>query len=461
MNLFSMDAAVYANPVSLSGQPLLQPLPAGGHTQHTPPGDHNSSGSDAGPANLHMNGLALDESTSNEENAFTPIKPTFYPTADPTSLYYPNHAFKTDYGTMDGQPFCSSLLIPPWYYTNGQLVQNPEPDVDAANNTAALSASAVAASFPNAVFVANPAVNCDLSQRQAAALSSAASEIFGQGQISSAPNFFQPAYANNCYPTASDCYAQVPAQRLTLPTSAAASSASSVEELGSTISVTHTHTHTVQLTHSVPNGGSTSPREHRRQEDALQCGRERRRIRSERATRAARTKLVNAPTAVRFRLRCGVAMLVGAYLCNACGLYQRMNDGQRRPLEKPKKRQNTQRRQGVTCVNCHTTNTTLWRRNHKSEPVCNACGLYYKLHNTDRPSAMKKEQIQTRNRKANNKLKKRAEHATPKIENHAVHPLNETPVHPMDMNMTPFLGNPGFFAPAYNAPYMPLYPYEG
>lgn len=88
----------------------------------------------------------------------------------------------------------------------------------------------------------------------------------------------------------------------------------------------------------------------------------------------------------------------GHYLCNACGLYHKMN-GQNRPLVKPKKRQNAQKRTGVACVNCKTNTTTLWRRNGSGEPVCNACGLYYKLHQIDRPLTMKKEGIQTRNRK--------------------------------------------------------------
>jgi len=39
------------------------------------------------------------------------------------------------------------------------------------------------------------------------------------------------------------------------------------------------------------------------------------------------------------------------------------------------------RRTGVQCANCRTSNTTLWRRNNSGEPVCNACGLYFKLHN--------------------------------------------------------------------------------
>ncbi|XP_038052147.1 transcription factor GATA-4-like isoform X2 [Patiria miniata] len=89
----------------------------------------------------------------------------------------------------------------------------------------------------------------------------------------------------------------------------------------------------------------------------------------------------------------------GHYLCNACGLYHKMN-GMSRPLIKPQRRlQSGSRREGIVCANCHTTTTTLWRRNKEGEPVCNACGLYYKLHSVNRPLAMKKDGIQTRKRK--------------------------------------------------------------
>lgn len=56
--------------------------------------------------------------------------------------------------------------------------------------------------------------------------------------------------------------------------------------------------------------------------------------------------------------------------------------------------QSASRRSNLTCSNCQTSNTSLWRRNTNGDPVCNACGLYYKLHNVSRPMSMKKETIQ-------------------------------------------------------------------
>ncbi|KAJ7421279.1 hypothetical protein WISP_43518 [Willisornis vidua] len=97
----------------------------------------------------------------------------------------------------------------------------------------------------------------------------------------------------------------------------------------------------------------------------------------------------------------------GHYLCNACGLYHKMN-GINRPLFKPQRRLSASRRVGLSCANCHTTTTTLWRRNAEGEPVCNACGLYMKLHGVPRPLAMRKEGIQTRKRKPKNLNKTKA-----------------------------------------------------
>uniref|UniRef100_A0A8C3XMP7 Zinc finger transcription factor Trps1 n=1 Tax=Chelydra serpentina TaxID=8475 RepID=A0A8C3XMP7_CHESE len=42
-------------------------------------------------------------------------------------------------------------------------------------------------------------------------------------------------------------------------------------------------------------------------------------------------------------------------------------------------------RSGVFCANCLTTKTSLWRKNANGGYVCNACGLYQKLHSTPRP----------------------------------------------------------------------------
>ncbi|KAI0702798.1 hypothetical protein C8T65DRAFT_696864 [Cerioporus squamosus] len=92
--------------------------------------------------------------------------------------------------------------------------------------------------------------------------------------------------------------------------------------------------------------------------------------------------------------------------CNACGLYcklhkrprpksMRNNHGEGRAQAAPR-----QESQEVVaqCYNCHTTATPLWRKDDEGKTVCNACGLYYKLHGSARPISMKSDVIRKRAR---------------------------------------------------------------
>ncbi|KAI7897615.1 uncharacterized protein BX663DRAFT_527698 [Cokeromyces recurvatus] len=55
-------------------------------------------------------------------------------------------------------------------------------------------------------------------------------------------------------------------------------------------------------------------------------------------------------------------------------------------------------RHTLICANCRTTTTPLWRRDEMGNTICNACGLYYKLHNVHRPVSMKRSVIKRRKR---------------------------------------------------------------
>ncbi|KAJ2869261.1 GATA type transcriptional activator of nitrogen-regulated proteins [Coemansia erecta] len=48
----------------------------------------------------------------------------------------------------------------------------------------------------------------------------------------------------------------------------------------------------------------------------------------------------------------------------------------------------------MTCVNCGTTKTPLWRRDPRNQPICNACGLYLKSYGKMRPLSLKRTQKQ-------------------------------------------------------------------
>ncbi|KAJ7161193.1 hypothetical protein C8R46DRAFT_904775, partial [Mycena filopes] len=94
--------------------------------------------------------------------------------------------------------------------------------------------------------------------------------------------------------------------------------------------------------------------------------------------------------------------------CNACGLYCKLH---KRPRPKTMRsvggggegRGGTSVRAEAVdvmaqCYNCHTTATPLWRKDDEGKTVCNACGLYYKLHGSARPISMKSDVIRKRSR---------------------------------------------------------------
>ena len=56
------------------------------------------------------------------------------------------------------------------------------------------------------------------------------------------------------------------------------------------------------------------------------------------------------------------------------------------------------------CSNCGTTKTVLWRRLENGDPVCNPCGLYYKLNGVrererEREEGREREKKEGRERK--------------------------------------------------------------
>ncbi|KAF7974624.1 hypothetical protein HWV62_11604 [Athelia sp. TMB] len=96
--------------------------------------------------------------------------------------------------------------------------------------------------------------------------------------------------------------------------------------------------------------------------------------------------------------------------CNACGLYCKLH---KRPRPKSMRATHGEGRQQAAprpetvdvmavrpaqCYNCHTTATPLWRKDDEGKTVCNACGLYYKLHGASRPISMKSDVIRKRSR---------------------------------------------------------------
>ena len=104
-------------------------------------------------------------------------------------------------------------------------------------------------------------------------------------------------------------------------------------------------------------------------------------------------------------------------LCNACGLYLKLHKSHRPKSLKSSRSAQHANPPGewtsikpdpdqeivpsgplITCANCDTSTTPLWRKSDDGNTLCNACGLYLKLHKSQRPLSMKTDIIKKRTR---------------------------------------------------------------
>ncbi|KAI7865957.1 hypothetical protein BDF14DRAFT_1819581 [Spinellus fusiger] len=134
-------------------------------------------------------------------------------------------------------------------------------------------------------------------------------------------------------------------------------------------------------------------------------------------------------------------MKEGPFTCLRHSSYKRGVEQEQDYSESPTNTTTEKKTEQVICSNCHTTTTPLWRRDATGNTICNACGLYYKLHLVHRPMAMMRSVIKRRKRSSDKhsklalqqetKSKKRISKTHTSPSNISLLPIVLPPLHPL------------------------------